>query len=75
MMIKLGWISQAETSLGLAKVPGAPYGILPGNPKPPSSWRGLSWPRPLSTSWFIICLYLLLGAIDVVGMVIMFTGV
>lgn len=74
MMVKLGWISQAEGRLGLAKGPSSPYGIIPSRPKAPTSWKGLSWPRFLSTSWFIIYLYILLSAFDVVGMIV-FAGV
>jgi len=47
-------------------------GIIPKNPKlgTPKRWKGLSWPRLLSTSWLILSLFVLLGVLDVFAIVV-----
>lgn len=66
MYIKLNWIYDAETKLRLIKSEDNPVGIIPeaarfaGN----STWKGLMWPRPLSTSGLLLLFYLLFVAFD-----------
>jgi hypothetical protein len=69
MRIKVGWIYQAEGHLGLVKSEDNPGGIIPANPAMQESpeWGGLMWPRFLSTSWLILCLFLLLAALDLLS--------
>lgn len=66
MRVKLNWIFQAEEKLGLIKDDNNVLGIIPRQHAPtrPLPWKGLSWPRPLSTSGLILAFYLLLFTID-----------
>ncbi len=73
MRTKLTWIFEAEDHLGLIKDAENPGGIIPRAlkaPKPSERVR-LALPRPLSTGGLIICLYLLLGAFDAIGITLL----
>ena len=72
MQIKLQWIHEAEKHLCLIKTPDNPNGIVPSNSGMgvAPSWKGLSLPRALSTSWLILCFYGLLIAIDAFSLAI-----
>ena len=73
MVVKIDWIAHAEDALGLLKTEHNPGGIVPPPPsfhKPPMEWRGLMFPRFLSTSWLILCIYLMLGLLDGLSIVL-----
>jgi hypothetical protein len=73
MYIKIDWIAQAEEALGLLKTEHNPAGIIPpplSMKKPSPEWRGLMLPRFLSTSWLILCMYLMLGILDLLSIVL-----
>jgi hypothetical protein len=73
MYIKIDWIARAEDALGLLQTKRNPAGIIPPPPsmeKPSPAWRGLMLPRFLSTSWLILCIYLMLGLLDVLSIVL-----
>lgn len=70
MVVKIHWISRAENALGLLRTEHNPDGIIPPPPsleKPSPGWRGLMLPRFLSTSWLIMCIYLMLGMLDILS--------
>jgi len=72
MKVKLGWIYQAEEHLGLIKTPGNEKdGIIPEDAKmkAPLEWKGLAFPRILSTSGIILFFYLILLAIDILTLI------
>jgi len=71
MKIKLGWIYTAEEHLGLVHTAKNTKGIIPENAeiKVSREWKRLALPRPLSTSWLILCFYILLLLIDVLSLV------
>ncbi len=64
--VKLGWIYDAEEKLGIVKVEGAKYGVIPCSARMPGTleWRGLSLPRLLSTSGLILLFYVLFIVFD-----------
>lgn len=66
MQIKLNWIYDAELKLGLVKTADNPNGVIPQVAQIPSTavWRGLAWPRFLSTSGLILTFYILFLALD-----------
>jgi len=72
MYIKLTWIYEAEEKLGLIKDNSNPGGIIPNTAKIPEniSWRGLMWPRLLSTSSLILLLYILFGLFDLACLIL-----
>ena len=67
MQIKLGWIYQAESYLNLIKTDQTPGGIIPDSKKMKSEfkWQGLSIPRFLSTSGFILYFYVMFFLVDI----------
>jgi len=67
MKKKLGWIYQAELHLNLIKTDQNPGGIIPESAKMKSNveWQGLSMPRCLSTSGFILCFYAMFLFLDI----------
>ncbi len=66
MQVKLGWIFEAEEKLGIVKVEGAKYGVIPVSARMPTApdWIGLSLPRLLSTSGLIFLFYVLFVVFD-----------
>lgn len=66
MRIKLGWIYQAEDQLGLVHKEGNPNGIIPESAMIAKAVdeKVIAFPRRFSTSWLILCIYLLIGALD-----------
>ena len=71
MQVKLGWIYEAEEHLGLIKSSKNPKGVIPENAqmKVGRDWGRLSVPRFLSTSWLILCFFVLLIVIDAFALV------
>jgi len=76
MYIKLTWIYAAEQKLGLIKNDSNPDGIIPGTAKmlEGKHWRGLMWPRWLSTSGLILIFYFLFGLFDVACILLCLTA-
>lgn len=76
MQIKLGWIADAEDLLGLTMRDGNRYGVVPppARMRQAKSWRGLSMPRMFSTSWLMLCFYVLYVVSDVAAGVAFFVG-
>lgn len=72
MIIKLDWIYNAELKLGLIKTDKNPDGVIPEiqlDPKSRKSWRGLVFPRLLSTSGLITLFYFALILLDVLMLI------
>lgn len=67
MYIKLNWIYEAEDKLGLIKNQLNPSGVVPeiAQMRPAKQWKGLMWPRLLSTSGLILLFYFLFCLIDI----------
>ena len=67
MRVKLNWIFLAEDQLGLIFDSDHPFGIIPRDESPQErvSWKGISRPRPLSTSALILGFYVLLLILDI----------
>jgi hypothetical protein len=72
MQVKLGWIYRAELHLGLVKTNEDADGIIPCSAEMRSKreWRGLSFPRLLSTSFLIFCFYCVFFLLDVLVIVL-----
>jgi len=70
MRIKLRWIYSAEEKLGLILNQENEMGVIPANAKmeTPLGWRGLAIPRVLSTSFLILCFYILLLILDIASL-------
>lgn len=73
MQIKIQWIQEAEKQLGLVKTTENPKGIVPDaeaeDLAAAVTWKGLAFPRVLSTSWLILCFYTLLLVLDVLAFI------
>ena len=68
MIIKLRWIYESEYKLGLIKNESNEGGIIPDQEldlKKSRNWRGLTFPRLLSTSGLIVVFYLALLALNI----------
>ncbi len=72
MFVKLTWIYAAECELRLVKTSSIPRGVIPENAglARKQEWKGLRFPRFLSTSWLILCFYSLLALLDILSMVV-----
>ena len=74
MKVKLNWIYQAEERLGLIKT-SSHDGIVPHDEAltAAKSWKGLAFPRPLSTSGLTVDFYALLVAVDLIAIAVVRT--
>ena len=73
MVIKFDWIYNAEFQLGLIKTKENPEGVIPENQldhKTQKGWRGLLFPRLLSTSGLMILFYAGLIILDILILVV-----
>lgn len=72
MRVKLSWIYQAEEKLGLVRKHDEPDGIIPENKElgKDVKWKGLMWPRFLSTGWLMLCIYAFLIILDISGIIL-----
>jgi hypothetical protein len=76
MQIKLNWIYNIELKLGLVKTAENPDGVIPQVAQMPATsvWRGLSWPRFLSTSGLILTFYMLFIIFDLACLLLLMVG-
>jgi hypothetical protein len=76
MQHKLRWIYDAEVLAGLVRTAQTPYGVLPKSiamveePK----WRGLSFPRFLSTSGLMLSFYLTFLTFDLAYLIVLLSS-